>query len=739
MKHHRHFVALLLIYLFIARVYEWALPPLEHFDAKYHFSYVAKIRNDLELPYPPIDGADENGVFQQSGSPPLYYVTAALLSLLDRAPSAPLIPNPWNAELVSRRSNDNRYLHLMNPDQHAMNPRLVDYINSVHSARLASHLFGLVGLIAVYGGAYSLWKNQHIALLSAGFVAFNPKFLQETTAITNDSAAIAFGALIIWMAILLIDRWRQSRWTVVAGIVMGLAALSKANALSMWAIPCLAVAYGWFRDTQDQALLQRLRLGLRPILSMLFVAILVGGWWYIRGWILFDDPLGFNPHRNTEWGITQGPALLDFLQEIPTKSTEMWNDLGGGTIDVPTWSYYLVGIWLLAALWSWRHLPKQIEVAFLSISLLLGIVGLWRWAQVSYIVPGRLMMPYFTALALLVGWGVGQYCRWLQSLFLGSLGATALITAFVSLHFAFAAPLLLDNAPDDLQGQPIIFDLPEGDHVRFLGYRVDDEHIQQGQSRQFTLCWQGIGQHDTINVDDAFALDIITNDLERRIGVRQSMMGMGRYTLWKNEAIFCDDFWLEITGETQPGQSYMLTLTMLEYISKNALPANGFRIGSLWHPAPQIDATQRSTSPYRMGDIAMVDATIQRDGDGIIIESMWSPLRSIDQDLNWVVFLRNTASGEYVRQMDAPLGGEAYPSWAWGSGECIADEISILADNLPDGTYELLLGIYDPITLIRLPATLDGTRQPNDLINIGDIENGTLFVPDDLSQPINGC
>jgi hypothetical protein len=43
----------------------------------------------------------------------------------------------------------------------------------------------------------------------------------------------------------------------------------------------------------------------------------------------------------------------------------------------------------------------------------------------------------------------------------------------------------------------------------------------------------------------------------------------------------------------------------------------------------------------------------------------------------------------------------------------------IVLDSLVDGRYPLWIGMYDPETLTRLPLTVDGVRQPNDVYQIG--------------------
>lgn len=723
----------------MVRLYEYVLPPLEHMDADTHFAYVVKLRNTGQLPYPPIDAKDEQGIERQSGSPPLYYATAALFSVGHRAPRVDLIRNPWHAELVSPYSNDNRYLYLMNPNQHILTSSEADYINSVHWARLASHLFGIVALFAIYGLSLQLWQNKHYALLSVAFVAFNPKFLQISAAVTNDNAAIAFSAFILWAACGLVTKWRQTPWLIFGGLVMGLGALSKANALTLWVVIAFAVAYGWFCDAKGKPLVQHFWAGFRSTVILIGVALMLSGWWFLRTWLLFDDPLGFEPHRTSAWGTSLGPKFFEFVPDVPAKFSEMWGDLGTGTVEIPDWSFYLVGSWLFVALLAWRKLPLRIELLLLVISMGLGIVGLWRWSSVSHIVPGRLMMPYFVAIAPMIGWSIGQYQRLVAALFVASLAVGALIVIVISVYHAFAAPILLDEIPDDLQGQPLHFTLPDGDTIRFLGYRVDDERIERaGDVRTFSLCWQGISASDreTLAVNLAFSIEIVPLDLSEPLGKRQSVMGLGKYTLWENGAVFCDTFKLQLDETPAIGQVYRLVLSMFDYRSGIPLSADGLQIGSIWRAAPQLAPEKRPASPFSFGEIVLIDPRLSWDDESLRLQLLWSPEENIFQSRNAVMFLYNPITDENVKQLDVALGDSTYPSWAWRTGECILQEIEMPIADVPSGIYTVLLGVYDPVTLLRFPARIAGNLYPNGLIPVGQITTGDQRQNPSPTEPL---
>ena len=73
-------------------------------------------------------------------------------------------------------------------------------------------------------------------------------------------------------------------------------------------------------------------------------------------------------------------------------------------------------------------------------------------------------------------------------------------------------------------------------------------------------------------------------------------------------------------------------------------------------------------------------------------------------------------NGQLVAQSDGPPRAATYPTSIWSAGERVIDERTlVLPPDLPPGIYTVLVGLYDPASGTRLPATQpDGTRYPGD-------------------------
>jgi hypothetical protein len=74
-----------------------------------------------------------------------------------------------------------------------------------------------------------------------------------------------------------------------------------------------------------------------------------------------------------------------------------------------------------------------------------------------------------------------------------------------------------------------------------------------------------------------------------------------------------------------------------------------------------------------------------------------------------------------IEQFDAaPLGG-LYPTDAWWPGQIIADAHSLV---LPETAQTLAVGLYDPTSLMRVPATgKSGERLLDDAIRLQVVGN----------------
>jgi hypothetical protein len=74
---------------------------------------------------------------------------------------------------------------------------------------------------------------------------------------------------------------------------------------------------------------------------------------------------------------------------------------------------------------------------------------------------------------------------------------------------------------------------------------------------------------------------------------------------------------------------------------------------------------------------------------------------------NYVIFAHLVRDGKIWAQVDGQPVEGSYPTSWWAPGELILDpRIVELPDDIPAGRYDVLVGLYDPATLRRLPITV---------------------------------
>lgn len=566
-RKHAPFLLLLGLFLLLIFYYMWALPPYEGPDEPEHYAYIMLIRRDGRLPYPPHDH-DASFIRQEVGQPPLYYLSAAAFSYLSNGFDSwahEITENPWRGYPAPASSIDNRNQFLMSPRTNVLSANQRAMVDELQWLRLLSPLYGVLMLTGLYVAALQLVGRRSVATFAVLIFALTPQVLQGFAVVSNDVANLAFGAWIVASSLKLYDTPTSRRWLMLAGLFMALAALAKASALVLWTAPAMALALAWLQG----------RLSLRQMLVkgllVLALAMLVGGWWYVRAQLLYDDALGITPHLDQLWAFPEVIPLIDTLDRWPFTLPFMWANLGWGELRPGPWAYValyaLLALGALGVLWQMRQPHgRDARLLLLAVLALLGFAAFVRWFQIFRGVYGRLYLPYFMALVLVVAWGLQRW-PFARILLGGAVGVTALLVVPFTLRPALGPPTLYDEIERDLQGPVMDFG-----NIYFLGYATERDTISSGQDWRLDLCWAAGEADASIPVPYPYTITIFDAE-RRRIGGRETYPGLGTYTRWPPGKAFCDTVQVPITGEVQPGAEYRIWITLFDLPSTMMLPA----------------------------------------------------------------------------------------------------------------------------------------------------------------------
>jgi hypothetical protein len=88
----------------------------------------------------------------------------------------------------------------------------------------------------------------------------------------------------------------------------------------------------------------------------------------------------------------------------------------------------------------------------------------------------------------------------------------------------------------------------------------------------------------------------------------------------------------------------------------------------------------------------------------------WQAEQRMETDYKVFVHVFEPSTGVPVAQDDSMPHRGGYPTRFWWPGEIVEDHIPISLDAAAPGLYRLAVGVYDPVTMERIPVT-DSTGQ----------------------------
>jgi len=773
----RDLLWLLLAFGLLAAVYSLTTPLFEAPDEPWHYAYVRWLAEGHGLPR--LDD-DASGAYQEVAQPPLYYALAALVSSPIDDEDLPELfwHNPQFGYQAGGTVNDNKNM-LIHTDRERFPWR--DAVLAVRLARLVSLLFGLVTVGATYGlTREALPDRPALATLAAGIVAFTPQFLFISGVVSNDSATAATCTCALWSLARVIRRGPTPRRSVATGLALGLALLSKTSALLLLPMALLALwlakrsapepesPVGWTSQSINAAL-------------VLGIAGLVGGWWYVRNWIAFDDPLGLNVHVNTPWGRTTPASLKVLLSELPQIFRSFWGAFGWGHVELPGWLYVALALLVGLAVVGWarrvvRFLRSGIGVrpdlvnpadpagsaalrspsrrsmaVMASICLLAALwclavlVALLRWMQQVYAPHGRLLFPALGAWGLLLaaGWsgltsnrdvsttpgGRFNLTRHWPFIPIVGLAILSLVVPFTVIRPAFAWPRLISpqEAAEGLTPQALDYD----GQARLLGYRLESASVAAGGQVGLTLCWEALRPMDQ---DYTLFIHLLGRD-NLRVAERSTYPGQGRFptSLWPVGRAFCERYRLAVAPWAPVPELYALEVGLYDAETGWRLPAQDAAGQTVEPPNVGLVRVFSSAPPpqpahtvaYDLGEqIALVGydaSTTLTAGQPLTLTLYWEALGVPQGDYKVFVHLLDEA-GELVTQDDAPPRGGRYPTWAWQPGDLVPDLYRLtLPEERPPGPYHWSVGMYRPDLDERLPVTGPDGPLPDQAIPLGEV------------------
>lgn len=728
-----HIVMLLLIFWGAALHYMIIMPPFEGTDEDKHFGYVTQLRDTWQIP--DSRTSIHNLAKQESSQPPLLYVIATFWSRIapDYDWAGKLAKNPW-VDLnrpVLNGDNANEFMFGFDQVPYDADP---DIVPALRWLRLISPLMGMLTVTFAYAGARVILPRSW-ALFAALIFAFNPVTTYLFSYLTNDAPSILFGTWAIYGILRILRRPLTPGLLLLTGAVIGVGMFTKASVLVFVPVAGLAVAIRLFQMAAGSFLSRQAASSLvRYGLLLALPVFLIGGTWY--GWrtLKYGDPFGFETHTDTVWALEEPrpfeQALVRAFDANAFPIRTMWYGVSSAIAMPQDWTLVApYGLLIFGLIGYGRHfhfISQGYGGAVLCLFLIcLGLfIAYVRWLMEFIFLTGRLMLPGYLAFCLLVtlgmAYGYGYSTGRLLRLFFASLVLFIglVIVAGVTLPQAFLRATFPADQPLALSGNPIGFGEAE-----LMGYQIA-QHTLGDTPLDVILCWRSLRSQGQLPMPYAFGFNIVDENNAIYAG-RESYPGLGKYTLWKPDAAFCDQFSVPIEREVIPAHGYRISVGLFDPETLQPVqsdnPASAF-LGWIAAPGPALSVTEQDAALYSFEDIYLLDYVLEINADTLTLETSWGTgIRSVRAPRTAFIHVVDT-SGEIVAQLDEPLGEEIYPAFLWGDNErTFVGTYSLSLTDIEPGNYHVYLGLYHPETLARLSVVdREGVFLADQRIDLGN-------------------
>jgi len=720
------------------------------------------------------DPAEAGPWHQQASQPPLYYYLGAAVTFwIDTADMAQVRHlNPHvNSGVVTVDGNHNLVVH----DPQA-NPWRGTSL-AVRIVRMVSVLLGAVTVFLTYQIAHELAPQRpEIALGAAAFNAFTPMFLFISGAVNNDNLVIPLAALALLLMIRLVHNRRSSvvRQQVSAisrrfpafrpspfalrlasfaflGLVIGLAALTKISGVGLLLLALGAVFMGeWVRSCGTRScgtVLARALVGL--LLATLgwwamvaASAWAIGGWWYVRNWLLYGDWTGWNAFIAVLGQRPQPATLAQLWSERSGLMASYWGLFGGLNVPLPEWIYWtLNALAIVAVVGLVFHLSKITQIAqigvkksaqsfdrlktssarsvarplaglfnfvaanFALVVCLLWVIaivyGLIQWTTVTWSSQGRLVFTAISALSGLfvlglVGWLPPRLARPIVVALAAFMFLVSAMAPWAIIRPAYQPPLA--TAAELPPHEPLGAEF--GGQMRLVGYAFEQTAVTPGGQFDLTLIWEAIAP-----MDRDWSVFVHLNDPVLNAPIAQRDMYPGRGLLATSflmpGQLVVDHYRLMVPSTAVAPAELNLVVGLYDYFrGERLLLANGRdalilgEIGLTPVPGEYPNATSINFGNQLELVGFQLDPRAAAPGESMQLELYWRPLRPLRANYSFSTQLVDLDRGDNTRWAAADLTPEG-GTIAWPVGEVQTMTLTLVAsDDTPPQVYPLILAIY---------------------------------------------
>ncbi len=758
-------IVILLIFVLLSTIYSVVVPPFETSDELWHYPMVKHIADTWSLP---VQDPANVGPWRQEGSqPPLYYALGALATCwIDTSDMSEVRHLNRNVDNGIATPDGNINLVVHRPEQEAFPWQ--GTVLAVHVVRFLSIAMAALGVALTYFVVRETFpRRPALALGATALHAFTPMVIFIAGSVNNDNLVVPLSSLGLLMLLRLLRpmrppskaTWRRTNVRYLSlGVVLGLAALTKASSLALTVLTALVVTVRAIRRRDDGATAgwrEFLTGGLATLLPLLAIA----GWWYLRNIRLYGDPSGLNAFIQI-LGKREIPATLGQLwRERQSFLAGYWGNFGGLNVPMSPWVYRVLNASLVAAglglaialTRSLTHTlrgsgedgehkalespssPSQhptghagatsLNLRFIICLLWgLGVLIPWvQWARVTWSSQGRLIFAALPVWSMLLALGLSAWwprrlglvpglrvAPWVAVLALFLLGLSA-AAPFVWIQPAYAPPDPLNNA--QVQAIPQRTTLDFDNAMRLLGYDLETETTTPGGHVAVTLYWEALAPTQQDHTVFVHLLD----EHELVVAQRDTFPGLGLLsTTWLEPGYrWADRYVIPVPATAYSPNQAEIEVGLFNAKTGKRLPAidasgeaqgDNVRFGRVSIQSQDASTASGGKIPnpvaINFGDRMLLtgyDLTQRaiQPTETLTLTLHWRALREMDNNYTVSAQVIDPTTQRKAAQHDSwPLEGAA-PTAAWQKEERVTDTIPLTI--FPDaaaGPYDVRVAVY---------------------------------------------
>jgi hypothetical protein len=728
-----------IIFVIFGAIYTVATPIFEAADELEHYTVLDVVKNGGL----PVQSVEQPFAWREQGSQPLlYYAFGALLTKpLDTTDYLNYLNENPHSRPADPYGLGNKNLLLRD----AVTSPLQGTALAIYLLRVVNVAFTLVTLWCIHKIALIIApKRPSVALFAVALTAFNPMLVFVVASVSNTALAMMFNTLVIYLLLQDVREGFQIRRDILLAVMAMLAFATSMSGMVLLPIIVAVAVYVAQRDKKwrEFALLAG---------TTIAVFIVTSGWWFFRNYQLYNDLSGLSVMTQLAGARLVPFTLGDLLGEFAYFRQSYWGLFGISNIFTGAGFYILIDFLVFVAMFGVVYLVLQlyairdfaharrelVGVVVLLAFVLGGMIAYLVWLIAVPNAQGRLLFPFVGAISPLLATGFVEIVWWFlffitppDRSFVRAgdavpneaihpntlwttrvLGFLALVVPFATILPEYAPPAPVSVIPDIAQRVYARF----GD-TELIAYDTGMGRYVPGELVSVTLYWRVIKPSER-DLTVSVALLPPSNDEIGKVNTYPAL-GKLRTSTWSANSIYQDDYLIRIASDISGNFPLRLQVTWWDDQAQTRIPifdaqdnpldALILDMGAVI--SPRVFATEYASlrdvpaNTREFGGLMRLEQfNFDRKTTRLIL--FWDDISPMDT--NYTVFAQVIdKSNQVVGQFDAqPI----LPTSFWRFGErYYTDHPLVYPDGypLPEGTYSLIVGVYDLATMQRLTVPL---------------------------------